>query len=103
MAPFEWALTVGTVWQFEQAMGLDSGGAVAPWFTCARCTPATPVADATTGGEEAWFTSAPATLTRPVVPWQDEQVVGVTIVMAPSTWVASAAPVMVPVVAVRYV
>ena len=25
------------------ANGLDSAGAVAPWFTCARWTPATPV------------------------------------------------------------
>ena len=103
MAPFEWALTVGTVWQLTHAIALESAGAVAPWFTWARCTPATPVAVATAGGEEAWFTSAPATLTRPVVPWQDAQVVGVTIVMVPSMWVASAAPAMLPVVAVRYV
>jgi hypothetical protein len=25
------------------------------------------------GGEEAWFRSAPATLTRPAVPWQEVQ------------------------------
>ena len=55
MAPFEWALTVGTVWQLTHAIALESAGAVAPWFTCARCTPATPVAVATAGGEEAWF------------------------------------------------
>jgi len=73
MAPSEWALTVGTVWQFTQAIALDSGGAVAPWFTCARWTPATPVADATTGGATAWLTSARATLVRPAVPWQDVQ------------------------------
>ena len=76
MAPFECALTVGTVWQLTHAIALESAGAVAPWFTWARCTPATPVAVATAGGEEAWFRSAPATLTRPVVPWQDEQLVG---------------------------
>ena len=103
MAPFECALAVGTVWQFTQASALESAGAVAPWFTWARCTPATPVAVATAGGEEAWFRSAPATLTRPVVPWQDEQFWAAVRLMVPSMWVASAAPVMLPVVAVRYV
>src|SRR5512137_677024 len=99
MAPSEWAFTVGTVWQFTQASAFDSAGAVAPWFTCARCTPATPVAVATAGGEEAWFTSAPATLTRPVVPWQDEQLWAAVRLMVPSMWVASAPRGMVPVVA----
>src|SRR5512136_1516012 len=73
MVPSEWAFTVGTVWQFTQASAFDSAGAVAPWFTCARCTPATPVADATTGGATAWLASARATLARPVVPWQEVQ------------------------------
>ena len=49
MVPSEWVVLPGTVWQFEQASGLESAGAVLPWFTCARCTPATPVADATDG------------------------------------------------------
>ena len=62
MVPSECALLEGMTWQFTQASAFDSAGAVAPWFTCARCTPATPVADATTGGATAWFTSAPATL-----------------------------------------
>src|SRR5512136_779105 len=84
MAPSEWAFAVGTVWQFTQASAFDSAGAVAPWFTCARCTPATPVAVATAGGEDAWFTSAPATLTRPGVPWQDVQDMALTS-MVPST------------------
>src|SRR5512137_35920 len=73
MMPSECALLEGTTWQFTQASAFDSAGAVAPWFTCARCTPATPVAVATAGGDAAWFTSAPATLTRPVVPWQEVQ------------------------------
>ena len=103
MAPSEWVVLPGTVWQFEQASGLENAGAVAPWFTCARCTPATPVADATAGGEEAWFRSAPATLTRPGVPWQDEQLWAAVRLMVPSMWVASAAPVMLPVVAVSQV
>ena len=103
MVPSEWAFTEGMTWQFTQASAFDSAGAVAPWFTCARCTPATPVADATAGGEEAWFTSAPATLTRPVVPWQDEQLCAAVRLMVPSMWVASAAPVMLPVVAVSQV
>ena len=55
------------------------------------------------GERAAWFRSAPATLTRAGEPWHDVQVVGVTIVMVPSMWAASAAPVMVPVVAERYV
>ena len=42
-------------------------------------------------------------LARPAVPWQVVQVVGVSIVMVPSTWVLSAAPVMLPVVAVSQV
>src|SRR5512137_1550217 len=78
MVPSECAFTVGTVWQFTQASAFDSAGAVAPWFTCARCTPATPVADATAGGDAAWFTSAPATLTRPDVPWHEVQVIPLT-------------------------
>ena len=73
MVPFECALLEGMTWQFTQASAFDSAGAVAPWFTCARCTPATPVADATTGGATAWFRSAPATLARPGVPWQEVQ------------------------------
>ena len=60
-------------WQLVQRMGSESAGAVAPWFTCARCTPATPVADATTGGATAWLASARATLARPVVPWHEVQ------------------------------
>src|SRR5512137_3153873 len=99
MAPFEWALTVGTVWQFTHAIALESAGAVAPWFTWARCTPATPVAVATTGGDAAWLTSAPATLARPGAPWQEAQPWAAVSVMTPSMWVASAPTVMVPVVA----
>ena len=91
------------MWQFAHAIALESAGAVAPWFTCARCTPATPVAVATTGGEAAWFTSAPATLARPGVPWQEAQPWAAERLMVPLMWVASAAPVMVPVVAVSYV
>src|SRR5512137_2742340 len=103
MVPFECELLAGMTWQLVHRIGSDSAGAVAPWFTCARCTPATPVAVATAGGDAAWFTSAPATLARPVVPWQDEQLWAAVRLMAPSMWVASAAPVMLPVVAVRYV
>ena len=73
MAPSECALLEGRTWQFTHAIAFDSAGAVAPWFTCARCTPATPVAEATTGGAIAWLTSAPATLIRPAVPWQEVQ------------------------------
>ena len=73
MAPFEWALLAGMTWQLVHRIGSESAGAVAPWFTCARWTPATPVADATTGGATAWLTSARATLARPVVPWQEVQ------------------------------
>ena len=101
--PSPWLFAVGTTWQFEQANAFDSAGAVAPWFTWARCTPATPVAVATTGGAAACLASAPATLTRPVVPWQDEQLWAAVRLMVPSMWVARAAPVMVPVVAVRNV
>src|SRR5512137_2941258 len=88
MMPSECELLPGTVWQFEQASAFDSAGAVAPWFTCARCTPATPVAVATTGGATAWFTSADATLTRPGVPWHDVQDMALTSRM-PFTWVAA--------------
>src|SRR5512137_820567 len=103
MVPSECELLEGRTWQFTQASALDSAGAVAPWFTCARCTPATPVAVATAGGEAAWFTSAPATLTRPVVPWQDEQLWAAVRLMVPSMWVVSAPRVMLPVVAVSQV
>src|SRR5512137_233110 len=97
--PSPWLFAVGTTWQLVQANAFDSAGAVAPWLTWARCTPATPVAEATMGGAAACLASAPATLARPLVPWQDEQLVAVTIVMTPSMWVASAPRVMVPVVA----
>ena len=87
MTPFECALLVGRTWQLTQAIARDSAGAVAPWFTCARWTPATPVADATTGGEAAWFRSAPATLTRAAAPWQEVQDMPLTS-MVPFRWVA---------------
>src|SRR5512137_1967441 len=87
MVPSEWALLDGMTWQFTQAIGFDSAGAVAPWFTWARCTPATPVADATTGGATAWFGSAPATLARPAVPWQEVQDM-LERSIVPSTWPA---------------
>src|SRR5512136_1751871 len=73
MVPSECELLEGMTWQFTHASAFDSAGAVAPWFTCARCTPATPVADATTGGATAWLASARATLARPVVPWHEVQ------------------------------
>src|SRR5512137_1723253 len=98
MIPSEWDPLAGTTWQFAQAIAFDSAGAVAPWFTWARCTPATPVAEATTGGAAAWFTSAEATLARPVVPWQELQLCGAVRVMVPSMWVARAPRVIVPVV-----
>src|SRR5512137_1404402 len=103
MVPSECDVLPGTVWQFEQAMGLESGGAVAPWFTCARCTPAMPVAEATTGGAAGTFPSAPATDTRAGSPWQEAQPDDASNVMEPSMWVARAAPVMLPVVAVSQV
>jgi len=59
----------GTVWQFEQASGSRTPARHCLGSRARGARPATPVADATAGGEEAWFTSAPATLTRPVVPW----------------------------------
>src|SRR5512137_2127212 len=73
MTPFEWSFVVGTTWQFEQANALESAGVVAPWFTCWRWTPATPVAEAVIGGAAAWLASAVAALGRPVVPWQEVQ------------------------------
>src|SRR5512136_3130216 len=73
MVPLPWLLVVGTTWQFTQANALDSAGAVAPWFTCWRWTPATPVAEAVIGGAAAWLASAVATLVRPGVPWQEVQ------------------------------
>src|SRR5512136_2484036 len=99
MVPSEWVVLPGTTWQFEQAMGLDSAGAVAPWFTCARCTPATPVVDATAGGAAGTFPSAPATATRAASPWQEAQPEEASRVIDPLMWVASAPTVMVPVVA----
>ena len=42
-------------------------------------------------------------LARAVVPWQEVQVVAAVTVMVPSMWVLSAAPAMVPVVAVSQV
>src|SRR5512136_1743053 len=73
MVPSECELLDGMTWQLVQRIGSESAGAVAPWFTWARCTPATPVVDATTGGATAWLTSARATLARPVVPWHEVQ------------------------------
>src|SRR5512136_586843 len=101
MVPLPWLLVVGTTWQFEQASALERAGVVAPWFTCWRCTPATPVAEAVIGGADAWLASAVATLVRPAVPWQEVQLSATVSVMAPSMWVLRAAPEIVPVVAVR--
>ena len=89
-----WLLVVTFGWHSLQATGLYTAPAAAG-FTCPRCVPTrTPVAapSVSFGGEEAWFRSAPATLTRPVAPWHEVQVVGVVTVMVPSMWVASAAP-----------
>src|SRR5512137_2070632 len=101
MVPLPWLLAVGTTWQFEQAIAFDSAGAVLPWFTWARCTPATPVAEATMGGEDLTFPSAVATPTRAASPWQEAQDCGAVSVMVPSMWVARAPAEIVPVVAVR--
>src|SRR5512137_153249 len=73
MTPSLCELLTGMAWQFAQRIGSDSGEPVAPWFTWARWTPATPVAEATAGGATAWFASALATLARPAVPWHEVQ------------------------------
>ena len=56
------------------------------------------------GGDDLTFASAVATATRAESPWHELQVVAPpTTVMTPSTWVASAVPEIVPVVAVSQV
>ena len=73
--PFAWELVVLFGWHSVQATGLYTAPAAAG-FTCDPCVPTrTPVADpsVSTGGADAWFRSAPATLGRPLVPWQEVQ------------------------------
>ena len=75
----EWLMLPALLgWHSMQATGLYTAPAAAG-FTCERCVPTrTPVACCglwvSSGGAAAWFRSAPATPTRPAVPWHEVQV-----------------------------